>query len=336
MTTTDKKTAFLREVLGADGAEALLKAVRRSPQLDAVLVPRAILSWTMSAASWGYQGHIPGVAGSAVTFKKSETPGLFSGSLNAYGMTVSFSDSTLYRLAAHVSEVLQAAPSPTDKRLRNLDIARLGKSIDVLVKAQLLADNVKPRVMSQHGDIEVMHNGVGTKPYLLRRMSDQRVLIDQLPTLADAQKLADEQGGVKNPAMAPPAAPMDKVELPGQTAKPRKPEAPQEPAAPAKQPVQQRPEMPSADAKGPGVKAPPRTPEKIPSLKIGKSEAHSHRCGICQEPQFSAGRFTGCMCFRALAHDVLVKTEGPRYELTFGTSWDQDARSALFEVLRLG
>lgn len=340
MTTVDKKAAFLREVLGADGAEALLKAVRRNGALDAVLMPRAILSWTMTAASWGYEGHIPGLEGSVATFRKSETPGLFSGQLGA----IQFTETTLYRLAAHVAVALQAEPGPIDKQLRDLDIARLGKSIDVLAKAQLLASNVKPRVMSDHGDFEVLHAGLGTKPYLLRRKSDQRVLIDQVPTLADAQKLAEEQVAKTPPPQVPPTPELDKVELPGMTAKPREALAPIAPEQPRTQPKQKAPELPSADGKGPGVKAPPRTPEKIPStevkpptMKIGKTEAHSQRCQLCREVQFSApGRFSGCLCLRALAHDVLVKSDGPRYELTFGASWDEDARSALFEVLRLG
>lgn len=333
MTSPDKKTAFLQEVLGPDGAEALLKAVRRSPSLAAVLVPRAILSWTMAAASWGYDGPIPGLMGSSVTFRKAETPGLFNGTIDASSLHVALADTTLYRIAAHVAMALQAEPEPLDKKLRDLDIARLGKSIDALAKAQLLMQHrtgmaAAPQVMSTHGDIEVMHNGVGTKPYLLRRKSDQRMLIDQVPTLEDAQKLAQD-------------AALGKVELPGQTAKPREALAPIGPAEPAKQPVQKPAEIPRPDAKGPGVKAPPRTkdkvpPVKIPSLKVGKSEAHSHRCKLCQQPQFGGpGRFVGCLCFSALAQDVLVKTEGPYYELTFGSSWDQDARSALLETLHL-
>lgn len=322
---TDKKSAFLREVLGHEGADALFKAVKRNPQLAEILVPRTILSWTISAANWGYEGVLPGIENSKVSFRKSETtPGLYDGTFSANGMSVAFSDTTLFRLAAHVAIALQAEPGPVDKRLRDLDIARLGKSIDVLAKAQLIADHVKPRVLSQHGDVEVMHNGVGTKPYLLRRQSDQRVILDQIATLEDAQRIAQEQS-------------VAKIELPGTTAKPREALAPIAPEEPRKQPKQQRPELPSADAKGPGVKAPPRTKDKIPPLKIGKSEGHSHRCQLCQQPQFGApGRFVGCLCFSALAQDVLVKSEPNHYELTFGSSWDEDARSALLEALRLG
>lgn len=339
---TDYSKDFLHEVLGTAGAQALLKAVTRSPALASVLVPRAIIGWTMSAAAWGYSGEMPGVPNFGITFRKSETLGLYSGEITDGLTTTSFVDSTLYRVAAHVAVALGSEPGPIAAGVKDLDLERLGKSIDTLAKAQLLAQATMPTLMSSHGDIDVFHAGSGATPYSLRRRKDNRVIIDHVPTLADAQKLAAQHSAV----VAPPTEPMDKVEPPGQTHKPTPQQGPQGAAAPQMQPRQAQAQTPKADAKGPGVKAPPRTdntvegldkpPEvKLPKMKVGKSEAHGSRCGLCQQTQFQPdGSLMGCLCFRAVVADIVVKAEPDHYELTFGPTWDADARAALLEALR--
>ena len=454
-----KSTAFLREVLGDAGAEALLKAVGRSPALASVLVPRAIIGWAISAANWGYEGPVPGQLESLVEFRKSETPGLFSGAITSQlGGTIAFTDTTLYRLAAHLAMAVGVDATP-DPGLRDLDLARLGKSIDALAKAQLLGRATRAQTMSTHGPLEVIHAGVGLRPYFIRRRQDGRMIMNNVESLADAQRIADDVSGIKSPVMgaethpldkvaldpnlgykishehvpAPPGgmamtkvhahsptgehvgtttlvhqggnlqpmltavdeghqrrgiasamyahaqrqtgktlipssnqteegaalwsgtggkfgAPMGKVEPPGQTAKPTPQQGPQEPAPPQKQLCQQRPPAKTGDDKPVTVKAPPRTPEKVPStavpapsmpstkaptMKVGKSEAHGQRCRLCHQTQFGPdGGFYGCVCFRAMCSDVLVKAEDDGYQLIFGDTWDEDARAALLEALK--
>lgn len=343
----DRSAAFLEEVLGKDGAAALLKAVQRSPALASVLVPRAIIGWTMAATAWGYSGKLPGTD-LEVGFHKSENPGRYGGSIQdskSNGLYV-FNDAPFHRIAAHIAVALEVPEVAPASGLKDLDLARLGKSIDALAKAQLLAQATAPTVMSSHGDLDVIHAGVGQTPYSLRRRKDGRVLVDKIGSLADAQRLADWQ--MQAHPEVPGTHPMDKVELPGSTAKPTPQQGPAEALPPQKQPRQQRPPAPAADGKGPGVKAPPRTKEqmpsaqapqvpsvKVPSMKIGKSEAHASACPVCKQLQFGPdGGFYGCLCFRGMCQDVVVKAEADGYELTFGDIWDEDARSALLEALR--
>lgn len=346
MTMNDTSASFLEEALGKAGADALLKAVRRSPALASVLVPRAIIGWAMSAAAWEYQGFLPGRNGYGVAFRKSEKPGLYSGSITDGLNTETFTDATLYRVAAHLAVWLKAEPGPVDAQLKDLDLARLGKSIDTLAKAQLLAQATTPQVVATYGDIDVVHAGLGTHPFMLRRRRDLRVIIDGLDSLADARRLAEDQSR----ADLAPTPDLDKVEPPGSTHKPTAQQGPTPPEAPKMQPRQQRP-PPRGDGKVTRVKAPPRTdadieglppPPKVdlakqPQLKVGKAEAHGNRCQLCHQTQFSPdGSLMGCLCFRGLiaAGDVLVKAEEDSYSLTFGASWDEDARAALLEALQ--
>ena len=191
-----KHDSFLTEALGPEGSAALAKAVKKSESLAAVLMPRAILGWAMSAARYGYQGPLPGQADTFIELKKSETaPGLYVGALTVGQDTVTFTDSTLYRVAAHLALALDAEPGPVGKNLKAVDLTRLGKSIDVLSKARMLTKALSgPRVMSQHGHLQVVHDGLGVHPYSIRHASTGQLVMDGLTSLSDAQKHATAFG----------------------------------------------------------------------------------------------------------------------------------------------
>lgn len=349
---TDKKTEFLTVVLGADGAGALKKALDKSPQLSAVLLPRTILSWTLSASNWGYEGPIPGVAKSFINLRRSETPGLYSGAISTPAGTVTFVDTTLYRLAAHLALTLDVDPRVAPE-LKDVDLARLGKSIDVLTRANLLSKaRPGPKLMSSHGNLQVVHSNMGVHPYEIRR-TDGRLVLDGIPSLADAQKFAGAHADSADDALhaAVEAARMSKVEPPGSTHKPTPQDGPQEAQPPQKQPRQAAPQAPKDQAPK-GVKAPARTPEKVPglpatptvklpkqageqpTLKVGKSEAHGSRCRICRQTQFRPdGGFYGCLCLTGLAKFSTIQASNDYYVITFGDEWDQDAREVLVEAL---
>ncbi len=334
----DKHTAFLVEVLGARGSEALLKAVRKSEILAQVLVPRAIIGWALNAATYGYTGPIPGQEQTFVELRKSETSGLYSGAISARGDTVTFTDSTLYRLAAHLALAIDAEPGVPHERLKSIDLTRLGKSVDVLAKSQMLSKASRaPRVMSRHGSLEVWHDGLGIHPFSIHKVGTGQLVMDGLTSLADAQKHASSYGETKDGAAN---TQFGKVELPGQTNKPQAQQAPLAPQQPQKQPkIQGQPVQP--DKQGKPVKAPPRTPDKAPSVKIaapsltvGKSEAHGNRCPMCAQLQFAPdGEFTGCVCFAALAKYTRTETDGESYRVTFESGWDSDALEVLVEAL---
>lgn len=121
---------FLRAILGADGAAAMCTAAERSSALEYALVPRAILAWVGSAPR--YEGEIPGVEGSHLAFRKSESG--FAGVLRVGEVTHDFEDRSLAHLGAIVSIALGVPVQPVPEELRDVEIERLGKSIDVLAK----------------------------------------------------------------------------------------------------------------------------------------------------------------------------------------------------------
>ena len=58
---------FLEEILGQCGAQALKKASDRSPEVESILVPRAIIAWLDLQDS--FDGPLPGIENSHLNFQ---------------------------------------------------------------------------------------------------------------------------------------------------------------------------------------------------------------------------------------------------------------------------
>lgn len=136
-----RKFNFLQAVLGADGAGALAKAAQRSPSLEAALLPRAIMAWLGVMARASYEGGIPGAGNSYLAFEKSEDR--YSGTVGIGETLYSFEKASLYHLGACVAVALGADHERVSPGLRDLDIERLGKSIDLLAKARITVAELK-------------------------------------------------------------------------------------------------------------------------------------------------------------------------------------------------
>jgi hypothetical protein len=120
---------FLESVLGHNGANALCKAAQRSTDVENVLLSRTVLAWLRADSN--YQGNIPGLPESYVSFVKSE--GGFTGEITIGHYLHKFEAASVFHLAASVAVAIDenhAAPLPTS--LTANDIERLGKSIDLL------------------------------------------------------------------------------------------------------------------------------------------------------------------------------------------------------------
>lgn len=129
-------TQFLASVLGQTGSEAMVRAVDRNEALESVLLPRSILSWINTVGKFGHDGTIPGIDGSHIQFQKSEDG--FTGSVNIYDFVYDFEKASVFHLASSLALALDVAPN--DINVKDLDIERLGKSIDMLIKAKLIKD----------------------------------------------------------------------------------------------------------------------------------------------------------------------------------------------------
>lgn len=136
----DIKFKFLEAVLGTDGAKALKKAAERHAVLGEALVPRTILAWINTAARIEYEGEIPGVSNTYVEFKKNESA--YDGHIAIADEVYAFEKATLYHVAASVAVALGVDTLTVSDDLRDLDLAKLGKSIDLLAKARIVTKDL--------------------------------------------------------------------------------------------------------------------------------------------------------------------------------------------------
>jgi hypothetical protein len=130
-----RKLSFLQAVIGSDGAGALTKATHQRPDLEWALFPRVVMSWLEVASHAGeYAESVPGTKVN-LNFRKSEDG--FTGHVSIGPEVYSFRDATLYHVAGSVAVALGATPEHAPE-LRSPALAKLGKSVDLLVRARTL------------------------------------------------------------------------------------------------------------------------------------------------------------------------------------------------------
>lgn len=128
---------FLKAILGDDGASALIKAGERSTTLQSAVLPRSIMAWLSFAARWGYEGEVPGCHDSYLEFHKSDADS-FDGAITIGPETYGFDRAPLVHVAAAMAVALGADSQTIDPRLKEVDVARLGKNLDLLIGTRFL------------------------------------------------------------------------------------------------------------------------------------------------------------------------------------------------------
>lgn len=116
---------FLTAVLGSNGAKVMAQLSESSEVVRYATVPRTIVSWIDSNSN--YNANLPGTDIN-LTLIKNESG--FSGQFNS----IEFESVSLERAAATIAVGLGVNVSPS--KLKDIDLAKLGKTIDLLVKAQ--------------------------------------------------------------------------------------------------------------------------------------------------------------------------------------------------------
>lgn len=116
---------FLAAVLGTPGAAVLSELAKSEPAYEGYLVPRAALAWLrLTEASDG----LPGVPEVAMRLAKGE------GYIGIDGLHFRLEGAPPERVAAYIAKALGASVSPAGSK--DVDLARLGRSVDALAKAQ--------------------------------------------------------------------------------------------------------------------------------------------------------------------------------------------------------
>lgn len=256
-----RRFSFLQAVAGPDGANALAKAVAADAALEWALLPRVVMGWVEVAGETGHDGGLPGAPDVTLTLTKAEAGYDFV--IGAYADR----GAPLERVSAAVAVALGLdadAPPP----LRSAALAKLGKSVDLLVRARSLRKALQRR-----------------------------------------------KGGAQGHA------------LPGTTAKPIAPAAPEPPQAVEDEKPDQPAEGTQARAAAPKATLPGQRPRQ---LKVTKAEAAA-RCPTCSDPLFAGGAFVGCACFAGLAKSARSTATAAGYTIEFGRDWDADAIATLAE-----
>lgn len=129
------KHTFLAAVVGDDAATALAKAEALGPDVAWAIFPRAVLSWIDVVAATDFSGTIPGTDIN-LTLKKHE--GTYSGSVSSGDKELySFCQQPLFHVAGSVVVAVAGDGDPAPP-LTSPALARLGKSIDLLVRSRTL------------------------------------------------------------------------------------------------------------------------------------------------------------------------------------------------------
>lgn len=139
-----RKLSFLQAVIGTDGANALTKATSARSDLEWAIFPRVVMSWLEVTAHAGtFAESVPGVQAVQLNFRKNEDG--FTGSINIGSEVYGFRDATLYHVAGSVAVALGASPEHAPE-LRSPALAKLGKSVDLLVRSRTLR-----KMQQRHG-----------------------------------------------------------------------------------------------------------------------------------------------------------------------------------------
>lgn len=125
---------FLQSVLGARGAK-ILEELCKDEGVGAFVTYRTILGWLQSVDSIS---SLPGLSGTFAILTKSDA--VFNGSIDFDGLEYPVNQASLNETAALVGARLGVSLNKCDSR--DVDLARLGKTIDLLIKAQYRPNRV--------------------------------------------------------------------------------------------------------------------------------------------------------------------------------------------------
>jgi hypothetical protein len=134
-----RKLQFLQAIVGIDGAAALAKAAERAVELEAAILPRVIMAW-LEVMSNGYDGEVPGQE-SRFAFAKSEKG--YEGHIVVDEGLHQFKDASLFHLAGCVAAALGLDHERVSPMAKSEQLAKLGKSIDLLVKSRVVQEMAK-------------------------------------------------------------------------------------------------------------------------------------------------------------------------------------------------
>lgn len=176
----ENQLKFLTAILGDDGAKALEKSIERTPILGNALVPRAILAWIKNIES--FNGAIPGLD-NKIEFKKNESG--WTGEIDINSHLHKFENVSVLNVVSAISMAIGFNGEYTAEGIRNLDLNKLGKSLDVLVKSKEVIKKSKKKTEDE--DLEKIEAPGKTAAPIAPAAP---IATDQAPAIKPAEKPA--------------------------------------------------------------------------------------------------------------------------------------------------
>lgn len=139
------KQDFLIEILGVHGQKALENANKLSKNIENIVFTRALLSWVSLVSKYGFSNKIPGQS-SSFDLNKSED-GL-NGYIELESQVFKFENKNEEYVAALLA-VSMGADGPMENH-NGVAVAKLGKSIDCLVKTEFVNKNIQKSFPRYH------------------------------------------------------------------------------------------------------------------------------------------------------------------------------------------
>ena len=315
---------FLVAVLGVSGAEALLKASDRVEGLEHALLPRTILAWINTAPM--FDGEIPGIEDTHVAFSKSEEG--FSGEITIGDGLYKFENQTLFHIAATVAVAVGVDENRTSPDVRNIDMERLGKSIDMLAKARRASEELSAAAHERKYD-EDKKCGKPVGKYTCALAAGHKGSTHQSAPFASPDDSIKAKPIFKDEDLEKKAQ-SSAASGSGPAAAPIAPAAAAIPTPTAPQPSKES--MAPAPPKIPTVK-PPKAAKPINTMKLTRSET-AVRCGDCGGAQFFGDKFAGCLCWRVLAKTAkVVASDDETVTVGLSDDWDEETTATFLEAV---
>ncbi len=121
---------FIKTVLGRAGASALEKIAKADDGIESYLLPRAIVAWLNTLQK--FEGFVPGTEDIPLLLHKTEHG--WCGAISNQHQTYGWTNAPETHVAATICVFTGTPPGRPD--LREVDLARLGQTVERLAKAQ--------------------------------------------------------------------------------------------------------------------------------------------------------------------------------------------------------
>ncbi len=339
---------LLTALVGVEGAQALAKAAVRLPELDNAMAPRALFAW-LSLAGNGYDGQVPGLDASRLALSKSESG--YSGSLAIDGTDYEFVDVSLLHVSAAVGVMAGLSEQRVDPRVRDDDLYRLGKTVDVLVRARAVVGAMKkneddlPEYTFEHEhDASVQPPTTTIYAYEKGQEVAKVVLVDDDKVRSwtvEPGAHALLEGKLQDVVTHITGKPLEKADdggvgkSSGAPGPPHKPTAASD-ALPPTPPSMKQDAAPGAQ-KSKKIPVPPKPKLSVPGLsKLKLSEKQLDiKCSVCDGSQVENQAFVGCYCFRDLGRFVKMEKKEGIASLSFGAEWTEDVVLAFLDSVKV-